>query len=189
MLCIGQTGMLESPAMGNRKGRIRNWLHDAWPGVLLVVVVACACWLPAAWRRARLARCTATERHLCAKITALDVANAPLTQLLDTLDRRGDLNMHVDWSALQEAGVSRSRIVSSHPPAASTYKDVLASILRDVEGSNPLVSWIDERGMLRVSTLSGLKRCAIVRQYDVAHLFRNVPDYSINDSHSGPTLD
>lgn len=102
-----------------------------------------------------------------------------LTFLEDTLET----NIHTRWAALAAAGIDKNTPLSVRVKQPVTAEKLLALILEDAGGVNPLGYEID-RDVLTVSTKDDLAKKTVTRVYDIRDLLVTVPSFTV-----GPPID
>ncbi|HLL90593.1 MAG TPA: hypothetical protein VK324_14930 [Tepidisphaeraceae bacterium] len=98
--------------------------------------------------------------------------------LRDALDFFRDvtqLNLHVDWKALAEVGVTPETSVSTRVRDV-TVRKALAVLLQDAAGAGVLTFYPDN-GVLTITTKDAADRKLVTRVYPVDDLLLEVPDF------------
>lgn len=91
------------------------------------------------------------------------------------------INLHVNWRALEEAGVSRDTTVNIHLRGISVRK--LLDLIIAESGAGDRLTWYVDEGVVEVTTREVADRKTIVRVYPIDDLIMEIPDFE------GPTLD
>ncbi|MCC6422766.1 MAG: hypothetical protein IT447_04755 [Phycisphaerales bacterium] len=105
----------------------------------------------------------------------------PMGEVYDFLRDVAGINLHVNWRALEEAGVSRDMPVNIHLNGVSVRK-VLDLILAE-SGSADRLTWYVDDGVVEVTTREVADRRTMMRVYPIDDLIMEILDFV------GPALD
>jgi hypothetical protein len=109
------------------------------------------------------------RRRLDRVVPGVDVTKMPLTKVLGYVGEASGVNLHVNWRALEAAGIEANEPVTlkvQNVPAVQLLKRVLA----DAGGGNIMLTYRVEEGVVEVSTAEDLSRHTVTRVYDVRDL-------------------
>ncbi len=95
--------------------------------------------------------------------------NIPFADVIDFLRDITGANIFVNWRALEAAGIDRKAPLSSRLNNA-TFMQVLSQITRDVGGSNSVVDYGVNEGVIVISTREELATHQQLRSFDVSDL-------------------
>lgn len=113
----------------------------------------------------------------------------PLGDALDFVRDISNANIHVDWKALEAAGVGRDATVSLHVRNVSLRK--LLSLMLNEAGSGNLLTYYVDGNVIEVTTREIADRQLITKVYPIQDLIVEVPDFdqppSFNINTSTPT--
>ncbi len=122
----------------------------------------------------------AVREKLRREIERLSFADIDFKDVVQFLREYSDANIHVNWRALQAAGLEQSTKVSVDVRRISV-KRALDLVLRDVSGAaagaDAELRYVIEGGVLTISTKADLAREPIRRVYDIRDLLVPVPDF------------
>jgi hypothetical protein len=99
----------------------------------------------------------------------------PMGEVYDFLRDVAGINLHVNWRALEEAGVSRDLPVNIHLSGISVRK--LLDLLLVESGVADRLTWYVDDGVVEVTTRQVADRRMIVRVYPVDDLVMEIPDF------------
>jgi uncharacterized membrane protein YgcG len=98
----------------------------------------------------------------------------------DALDFVQDLsgaNLHVNWAALQAAGVDKSAVIDLHVRGVPLRK-VLNLILSEAAASNAVLTYYIDDDVIEITTLELADKVMVTRVYPVDDLLMDVPDFT-----------
>jgi general secretion pathway protein D len=128
----------------------------------------------------------ALRAKLRREIERLTFNEIDFKEVVNFLREYSDANIHVNWRALQAAGIEPTTKVSVDVRRVSV-KRALELVLRDVSGAaagaDAELTYVVDGGVLTISTKADLARKPIRRVYDVRDLLVPVPDFQ------GPRID
>jgi general secretion pathway protein D len=104
---------------------------------------------------------------------------AEFENAIEYLREYADLNIHVNWDALELEGILRSKEVNLRLNNVTTEK-ALKVILDDVGGVVPL-SYVIDDGVVTISTRTDLSKRTYTRVYDIRDLIVRVPNFEAPD--------
>lgn len=118
--------------------------------------------------------------------SARPVLNRPIPELrlqgvslIDALDFLRDTtgaNIHVNWRALEEAGISKDAPVTTRLTNVPLRK-ALSYVLAEAAAGQSDLTWYVEGGVIEVTTRDLADRVMITRVYTVEDLLMEVPDF------------
>lgn len=128
----------------------------------------------------------AVRAKLRREIERLTFNEIDFKEVVNFLREYSDANIHVNWRALQAAGIEPTTKVSVDVRRV-TVKRALELVLRDVSGAaagaDAELTYVVDGGVLTISTKADLARKPIRRVYDVRDLLVPIPDFQ------GPRID
>src|SRR5262249_19043259 len=92
-----------------------------------------------------------------------------LAKIMDDLRKRFNLNIHVNWSALEASDVKRDTRVEIHLKQVP-LSTLLDFILIEAGGGEPKLAYHARGGVVFVSTAEALARQTVLRTYDLTDL-------------------
>jgi uncharacterized membrane protein YgcG len=104
----------------------------------------------------------------------------------DALDFVQDLsgaNLHVNWAALQSAGVTKDSVIDVHLRGVPLRK-ILNVILSEAAAGNAVLTYYVDENVIEITTLELADKVLITRVYPVDDLLMDVPDFT-----DAPTVD
>ena len=123
---------------------------------------------------------TALREKLRREIERLSFADIDFKDVIQFLREYSDANIHVNWRALQAAGIEQSTKVTVDLRKV-TVDRALRLILEDVSGAaagaDAELRHVVEEGVLKISTKADLSRTPLRRVYDIRDLLVPVPDF------------
>ena len=108
----------------------------------------------------------------------LPFENNELSSVIDFIRQSTGLNLFVNWTALEQAGISQDLPITlrlTNVPALQALKLVLAQASADALDDELEFTVVD--GIVRISTRSDLVRDTVVRVYDIRDLLADVPNF------------
>ncbi|MGB2823579.1 MAG: hypothetical protein WBF17_21545, partial [Phycisphaerae bacterium] len=122
----------------------------------------------------------ALREKLRREIERLSFADIDFRDVIQFLREYSDANIHVNWRALQAAGIEQTTKVTVDVRKV-TVERALRLILEDVSGAaagaDAELRHVVEDGVLKISTKVDLSRTPIRRVYDIRDLLVPVPDF------------
>lgn len=100
--------------------------------------------------------------------------------LVDAIDFLRDLtglNIHVNWKALESAGVGKDTVINLRMRDLKLRK-ILSLILNDAAGGSELLTFYVDGGVLEVTTQEEADKVMFTRVYPVQDLLVEVPDFA-----------
>ena len=104
---------------------------------------------------------------------------AELRKVLEYVRKAGNLNMVVNWKALEESGIKKTAPVSLKLRRAN-LATLLDLILEQVNGRLDKYSrsyWVIEKGIVKITTGDILNRKTVTRAWDITDLLHTQPDF------------
>lgn len=114
-----------------------------------------------------------------------DYQGVDFDEIIDDLRRRHDLNIHVSWKSLEEAGLRRDQRLEIHLDQV-TLATLVDIILREAGTAEAELSYCVEGGVIIVSSRTDLARNTILRAYDITDLIES--GYAIRRFGNTPVL-
>jgi len=114
-----------------------------------------------------------------------DYQGVDFDEIIDDLRRRYDLNIHVSWKSLEEAGLRRDQRLEIHLDQV-TLATLLDIILREGGTAEAELSYCVEGGVIVISSREDLARNTILRAYDITDLIES--GYAIRRFGNTPVL-
>lgn len=111
----------------------------------------------------------AVRKKLATPIPAVTHAKAPLDEVLDSWAAAADVNLHVQWRALEAAGINEDAPITINLRGVPA-EQVLRRVLEDVGGGNIKLEYRVDEGVVDVSTAEEMARYRVTRVYDVRDL-------------------
>jgi hypothetical protein len=113
---------------------------------------------------------------LSRKLPDLNLSNVALSDALDFLRDASAANIHVNWGALEAAGISKDTPVNLRLRGASLRK-VLSLILTEAAGGADTLSFYSADGVLEITTREIADQEMVTIVYPVQDLLVEVPDF------------
>ncbi|MGC9454801.1 MAG: hypothetical protein ACP5HU_08035 [Phycisphaerae bacterium] len=108
--------------------------------------------------------------------------------VVEFLREVSDLNIYVNWNALQTLGIDQTVPVNVHLSNVS-FEKVLRTVLDDVGGVMAELSYVIDEGVITISSQEDLSRRTVTRVYDILDLIHPIPDHSAPSLELGRTKD
>ena len=137
---------------------------------------------------ARAAGSTATHQALSTLIPEVRLQGATLVDAIEFLRDISSVNLHVNWRALEAAGIGKDTVLNIRLRDVTLQK-LLRVLLTEASPSAPLTYYAEE-GVIEVTTAELADQRMITRVYPVDDLlmeipdFEDAPDFSINQGGS-----
>jgi len=122
----------------------------------------------------------AVRRKLREPLAEINFQDTPLEMALNQLRSLNDINIQVNWNALEFAGIDRDTAVTARLRNISLEK-ALQVILDDAEavgGGGIQLGYVLDEGVLTISTEEDLQQKQITKVYDIRDLLVNVPQFT-----------
>ena len=120
---------------------------------------------------------TAPKVALARKLPDINLSNVALSDAIEFLRDASNANMHVNWAALENAGVSKDTPVNLRLRGASLRK-VLNLVLTEAAGGADTLSFYSADGVLEITTREIADQDMVTRVYPVQDLLVEVPDFN-----------
>jgi len=114
---------------------------------------------------------------LARKLPELNLSNVSLSDAIDFLRDTSRANLHVNWAALENAGISKDTPVSLRLRGASLRK-VLNLILTEAAGGADTLAFYSADGVLEITTREIADQEMVTIVYPVEDLLVEVPDFN-----------
>jgi uncharacterized membrane protein YgcG len=135
--------------------------------------------LPALTARADVNARTSLDRDTPAvKLDAVTFKDA-----LDFVQDLSGANLHVNWAALQAAGVTKDAVVDVHVRGVPLRK-VLTLILSEAAAGNTTLTYYIDDNVIEITTLEMADKVMLTIVYPVDDLLMDIPDFT-----DAPTFD
>lgn len=125
---------------------------------------------------ANISRGAAERGGLGVVLPELRFEQTPLGEVYDFLRDVAGINLHVNWRALEEVGVSRDMPVNIHLGGVSVRK--LMDLLLAESGAADRLTWYVDEGVVEVTTREVADRRTVVRVYPIDDLVMEIPDFA-----------
>lgn len=114
---------------------------------------------------------------LARKLPEINLNAVALSDALDFLRDTSAANIHVNWRALENAGIGKDTPISVRLRGASLRK-VLNIILTEAAGGADVLSFYSADGVLEITTRELADADMITRLYPIEDLLMEVPDFN-----------
>jgi hypothetical protein len=114
---------------------------------------------------------------LSRRVARISYDNVALSDVIDAFRDMAGANIHVNWKALETIGVDKNAPVTIHLNNVSLRK-VLQTVLKDLGGTENLVTYFVDDGVIEVTTREISDRQLITRVYPVGDLLMEVPNFA-----------
>jgi hypothetical protein len=121
------------------------------------------------------------RQMLNARLPEVKFENVPLADAIDFLRDVSGANIHVNWRALETAGVARDVVITTKLRKVPVRK-VLSVILAQASAEANTLAFYNDGGVIEVTTTEIADAQLITRTYFVGDIIMNVPDFA------GPTM-
>lgn len=111
----------------------------------------------------------AIEQALQKEVGSLRFENTPLERILDSMRGLLGVNMHIFWTALEDAGVPKDRPVTLRLDKTRAGR-ALQLVLADAGGGEVALAYEVRAGVLEIATREQLDKELIVRVYNIRDL-------------------
>jgi len=106
----------------------------------------------------------------------LNFSGVALGDAIDFLRDVSGTNIHVDWRALEAAGVGKDTVVNLRLRSVSMRK-ILTLLLNEAGGGGPLLTFYPSEGVLEITTREVADKQLFTRVYPIEDLIMDVPDF------------
>ncbi|MDQ3440791.1 MAG: M56 family metallopeptidase, partial [Planctomycetota bacterium] len=111
------------------------------------------------------------------RIADLNLDAKPFSDVVEQLRGMCDLDIFVNWRALESEGIDRSAPVTARLRNAK-FSKALQVILDDVGGGTVALGCSIDDGTITITSKADLNRNTVTRVYDIRDLIADVPDYA-----------
>ncbi len=111
------------------------------------------------------------------RVPDLNLDGKPFAEVIEQFRQTSDLNIFVNWRALEAAGIDRNAPVTARLRNAKFVK-VLRVILDEVGGDTVKLGYSVEDGTVTVTTEEDLNRNTLTKVYDIRDLLTDTPDHA-----------
>jgi uncharacterized membrane protein YgcG len=137
-----------------------------------------ACFLAMLLCPALIARAESSARlSLDRETPAVKLDSVALKDALDFVQDLSGANLHVNWAALQAAGVTKDAVIDLHLRGVPLRK-VLSVILSEAAAGNAVLTYYVDDNVIEITTLELADKVLITRVYPVDDLIMDVPDFT-----------
>jgi len=124
------------------------------------------------------------QAQLGRRLPRVEYIDQPLAGVIDSLRGVSGARIHVNWSAMEVAGVKKDHPISARMRDVSVAK-VIDVILDDAGGGKVKLRYVTSGGVITISTAEDLPNPMETRVYDVHDLIVPIVDYQ-SDATSKP---
>ncbi|MCG3126303.1 MAG: hypothetical protein CHACPFDD_01135 [Phycisphaerae bacterium] len=117
-----------------------------------------------------------TLQMLDQRLPNVQLDESPLQAALDQLGRAADLDIIVQWSAVESHGVSRQTPITLKARRL-TLSQALAFVLSEAGGADGRLAYQATPELIVISTVEHFDRALVTRVYSVSDLLANVPRF------------
>lgn len=117
------------------------------------------------------------RQMLNARLPELKMDGVPLTDAIDFLRDVSGANLHVNWRALEAAGVTRDTVITSQLRNVPVRK-ALSVILSQVSPEGSPLAFYNDGGVIEVTTQAIADEQLITRSYFVGDILMEIPDFT-----------
>jgi hypothetical protein len=107
---------------------------------------------------------------------AVKLDSVALKDALDFVQDLSGANLHVNWAALQAAGVTKDAVVDVHLRGVPLRK-LLNLILSEAAAGNAVLTYYVDDNVIEVTTLELADKVMVTQLYPVDDLLMDVPDF------------
>ena len=108
----------------------------------------------------------------------VDFDREPFGEAIERLADAHRLNMLVNWSDLEQAGISRDVPITMRLPREVTLKKVLTEVLEQAGANNARLGYDVRDGVIKIATQHRLDRDTYTAVYDVNDLLMEIPNFN-----------
>jgi hypothetical protein len=108
---------------------------------------------------------------------AVKLDGVALKDALDFVQDLSGANLHVNWGALQSAGVTKDAVIDVHLRGVPLRK-ILSVILSEAAAGNAVLTYYVDENVIEITTLELADKVLITRVYPVDDLLMDVPDFT-----------
>ncbi len=108
---------------------------------------------------------------------AIKLDSVAFKDALDFVQDLSGANLHVNWAALQAAGVTKDAVVDLHLRGVPLRK-VLNLILSEAAAGNAVLTYYIDDNVIEITTLELADKVLITMVYPVDDLLMDVPDFT-----------
>jgi len=138
---------------------------------------------------------TSARLSLDRETPAIKMDSVAFKDALDFIQDLSGANFHVNWAALQAAGVTKDAIIDLHLRGVPLRK-ALNLILSEAAAGNAVLTYYVDDNVIEITTLELADKVMVTRVYPVDDLLMDVPDFTDapkfdltqNQSSSGTTV-
>jgi uncharacterized membrane protein YgcG len=108
---------------------------------------------------------------------AIKLDSVAFKDALDFVQDLSGANLHVNWAALQAAGVTKDAVIDLHLRGVPLRK-ALNLILSEAAAGNAVLTYYVDENVIEITTLELADKMLITRVYPVDDLLMDVPDFT-----------
>ena len=122
----------------------------------------------------------AVRRKLRELLAEINFQDTPLESAVNQIRSLNDINIQVNWNALEFAGIDRDTAVTARLRNISLEKalQVILDDAEDVGGGGIQLGYVLDEGVLTISTEEDLQQKQITKVYDIRDLLVDVPQFT-----------
>jgi hypothetical protein len=140
------------------------------------LVVVLSCLLLSLSIRSFAADSVPARAALNRNLPELNFSGVAFSDAIDFLRDVSGTNIHVDWRALEVAGVGKDTVVNLRLRSVSMRK-ILTLLLNEAAGGGPLLTFYPSEGVIEITTREVADRQMFTRVYPIEDLIMEVPDF------------
>jgi hypothetical protein len=108
---------------------------------------------------------------------AIKLDSVAFKDALDFVQDLSGANFHVNWAALQAAGVTKDAVIDLHLRGVPLRK-ALNLILSEAAAGNAVLTYYVDENVIEITTLELADKVLVTRVYPVDDLLMDVPDFT-----------
>ena len=108
---------------------------------------------------------------------AIKLDSVAFKDALDFVQDLSGANFHVNWSALQAAGVTKDAVIDLHLRGVPLRK-ALNLILSEAAAGNAVLTYYVDDNVIEITTLELADKVMVTRVYPVDDLLMDIPDFT-----------
>lgn len=117
-----------------------------------------------------------THRRLQQSVPEIRFEAIGFEAVVDFLRDLQGLNIHVNWKALEAAGIDRDTEITTKLRDVR-FEKALGLILDDVGGGDIPLGYVIDEGVIQISTRDDLNRKTVTRVFDIRDLIVRIPQF------------
>jgi len=120
---------------------------------------------------------SAARLSLDRETPAIKLDGVAFKDALDFVQDLSGANLHVNWAALQSAGVTKDAVIDVHLRGVPLRK-ILSVILSEAAAGNAVLTYYVDDNVIEITTLELADKVLVTRVYPVDDLLMDVPDFT-----------